>query len=288
MTDTKLGEKFSTSTTSPARQPTIHRTAEIEAGAVIGKGATIGPCCVVAAGAVINDDCRLISHVNVTGNTTIGPRTVVYPFASLGTPPQSLAYREGGPSKLIVGADCIIREGVTMNAGTPEGGGLTQVGDRGFYMTGSHVAHDCHVGDDVVFANCATLGGHCVVGDFVFIGGLAAAHQFTRIGRHAMIGGLSGVRGDVIPFGLVNGQVASLHGINVVVGMKRRSFATDEIKAVRAAYRALFLGERPLAQNLPDAEKNFGHVPTVAEIIAFIRDRNKRPLCTTGKAKQPD
>jgi len=125
----------------------------------------------------------------------------VHPFASLGSPPQDLGYRDE-PTTLEIGEKCVIRESVTMNVGTMKGGGRTRVGSRGFFMAYSHVGHDCIVGDDVIFANSATLGGHCEIGDFVYFGGLSAAHQFVRIGRQAMIAGVSGVRGDVIPYGL--------------------------------------------------------------------------------------
>src|SRR5215467_7853640 len=137
----------------------IDSSARIEAGAKIGKDVSIGPYCTVGAHVSIGDGCRLIAHVNLSGHTTIGPRTVIYPFASLGTPPQSVSYR-GEPTRLVVGAECDIRENVTMNIGTEKGGGITTVGDRCFFMVGSHVAHDCHVGNRVTFANNAVLGGH--------------------------------------------------------------------------------------------------------------------------------
>ena len=200
----------------------IDPTARIEPGAAIGQNASIGPYCVVGPHAVIGDGCRLVAHVHVAGHTTIGPRTVLYPFASLGSPPQSVKYR-GGPTRLVVGADCDIREGVTMNTGTEDGGGVTEVGDRCFLMVGSHVGHDCMVGNDVTFANNVVLGGHVTIGDFVVFGGQAAVRQFVRIGEGAMIVGLSGVRADVIPFGLVQGPLANLMGLNVV-GMRRRGF----------------------------------------------------------------
>ncbi len=169
---------------------------------------------------MIGANCRLIAHVHITAQTTIGDGCTIYPFVSLGTPPQSLSYR-GELTRLEIGAGCTIREQVTMNAGTVGGGGITRVGDRGYFMNCAHVGHDCHVGNDVIFATSATLGGHCEIGDFVFIGGLSAVHQFTRIGPQVMVGGVCGVRGDVIPFGLVNGQYASLEGLNII-GMKRR------------------------------------------------------------------
>src|SRR6185437_9021175 len=130
----------------------IDASARIEAGATIGKDVSIGPYCTVGSNVSVGDGCRLIAHVNLTGHTTIGSRTVIHPFASLGSPPQSLRYR-GGPTKLVVGADCDIRENVTMSAGTEDGGGITEVGDRCFFMVGAHVAHDCKVGNQVVFAN---------------------------------------------------------------------------------------------------------------------------------------
>jgi UDP-N-acetylglucosamine acyltransferase len=260
---------------------TIDTTARIADGAVIGRDVAIGPYCVIGPNVVIGDGCRLVAHVYLAGHTTLGPRTVVSPFASLGTPPQSVAYR-GGPTRLVIGADCDIRESVTMSIGTEDGGGVTEVGDRGFFMAHSHVAHDCRVGNDVVFANGATLAGHCVVGDFVSVGGLSAAHQFTRIGAHAMISGLTGLRGDVIPFGLAAGPFARLSGINVV-GMKRRKFSDQAIRAVRSAYRLLFFGEGELTRRLEAVQSKWGGDEVVAQIIAFVRDRRQRPLCFPGR-----
>jgi UDP-N-acetylglucosamine acyltransferase len=258
----------------------IHPTAQIEAGAVIGKGATIGPYCIIDGNVVIGDNCRLMAHVHVTGQTTIGARTAISPFASLGTPPQSVTYR-GGSTRLVVGADCDIRQSVTMSAGTEDGGGVTEVGARGFFMANSHVGHDCHVGSDVVLANCAGLGGHCIVGDHVFIGALSGVHQYTRIGAHAMIGGISGVREDVIPFGLAAGSFARLSGINVV-GMKRRKFPIDTIRAVRVAYRLIFFGKENMARRLEDVESKYGNNKSVAQIVAFIRNKGNRRLCHAG------
>ena len=171
----------------------IDPTARIEATAAIGLGVTVGPYCTIGPHVTVGDGCRLIAHVHLTGHTTIGARTVIHPFASLGSPPQSVHYR-GGPTRLVVGADCDIREHVTMNTGTEDGGGVTQVGDRCFLMVGSHVGHDCHVGNNVVFANNILLAGHVTVGDHVVFGGGVAVRQFVRIGEGAMLVGLSGAR----------------------------------------------------------------------------------------------
>src|SRR5665647_2393303 len=149
-----------------------------DVGAVIGPDVTIGPYCTVGPHVTIGEGCRLLGHVNLTGHTTIGPRTVIHPFASLGSPPQSFSYR-GGPTTLTIGADCDIREGVTANTGTEDGGGATSVGDKCFLMVGSHVGHDCHVGNHVVFANNTVLGGHVTVGDNVVFGGNVAVRQFA-------------------------------------------------------------------------------------------------------------
>jgi UDP-N-acetylglucosamine acyltransferase len=259
----------------------IDSSARIESGAMVEDDVSIGPYCVVGPNVVLGAGCRLVAHVHIAGRTAIGARTVIHPFTSLGAPPQSTSYR-GEPTRLVIGTDCDIREGVTMSIGTEAGGGLTKVGDRGFFMAYSHVGHDCHVGNDVIFANCATLGGHCFVGDYVFIGGLSAAHQHTRIGAHAMISGVSGVRGDVIPFGLAAGAFARLRGVNTV-GMKRRKFSAESIRAVRSAYRTLFFGEGVLARRIEATEAKFGLDPAVGQILGFVRDKRDRALCVPGR-----
>jgi len=223
--------------------------------------------------------------VHIAGVTTVGPRTVIYPFASLGTPPQSVHYR-GGPTRLVIGADCQIREGVTMSTGTEDGGGVTEVGERGFFMANSHVGHDCRVGRDVILANGAVLGGHCEIGDFVFMGGLSAAHQFTRIGTSAMVAGITGVRSDVIPFGYAVGSLAYLTGLNVV-GMKRRNLSREAIHVVRRAYRDLFFATGTFARRLDTVEATYAGDPTVATIVAFVREGGERALCHPKRQDEP-
>jgi UDP-N-acetylglucosamine acyltransferase len=253
----------------------IDPTARVEAGAALGKDVSIGPYCVIGPQAVIGDGCRLIGHVHVTGHTTIGPRTVLYPFCSLGTPPQSIKYR-GGATQLVVGADCQIREGVTINTGTEDGRGMTEVGDRCFLMVGSHVAHDCKVGSDVIFANNVVLGGHVTTGDFVVFGGQAAVRQFVRIGEGAMVVGLSGVRADVIPFGLAQGPLARLIGLNVV-GMRRRGFPKAAIQRLRQAYEAMFFGTGTFRERLDAVAANHTDDALVATVVDFIRS-GSQPL----------
>jgi UDP-N-acetylglucosamine acyltransferase len=200
---------------------------------------------------------------------------VVYPFASLGTPPQSVKYR-GGPTRLVIGAECEIREGVTVNTGTEDDRGITEVGDRCCLMVGSHIGHDCKVGNDVIFANNVVLGGHVTIGDFAVFGGQAAVRQFVRIGEGAMVVGLSGVRADVIPFGLVQGPLADLIGLNVV-GMRRRGSSKADIHRLRQAYEAMFFGAGTFRERLDHVAAQNGADPLVGKVIAFIR-AGSRPL----------
>jgi UDP-N-acetylglucosamine acyltransferase len=253
----------------------IDPTARLAPGAVIGQDVTIGPYCVVGPHVVVGDGCRLVAHVHLTGHTTVGARTVIYPFASLGTPPQSVKYR-GGPTRLTVGRDCDIREGVTLNTGTEDDRGHTEVGDRCFLMVGSHVGHDCQVGSDVIFANNVVLGGHVSVGDFVVFGGQAAVRQYVRIGEGAMIVGLSGVRADVIPFGMVQGPLAELIGLNIV-GMRRRGSSKADIHRLRQAYEAMFFGAGTFRERLNAIARESDCDPLVAKVIDFIR-AGSRPL----------
>jgi UDP-N-acetylglucosamine acyltransferase len=253
----------------------IDPTARIEPGAVIGHKASIGPYCVIGPHVEIGDGCKLLAHAHVAGHTTIGPRTVVYPFASLGTPPQSVKYR-GGPTRLVIGADCEIREGVTVNTGTEDDRGVTEVGDRCWLMVGSHIGHDCKVGNDVIFANNVVLGGHVTIGDFAVFGGQAAVRQFVRIGEGAMVVGLSGVRADVIPFGLVQGPLADLIGLNVV-GMRRRGSSKADIHRLRQAYEDMFFGAGTFRERLDHVAAQSGADPLVGKVIAFIR-AGSRPL----------
>ena len=262
----------------------IHPTAIVETGAELGKDVAVGPFCTVGPDTVLGDGVELVSHVVVAGRTTIGAGTRIFPFASIGTPPQDLKYN-GEPSRLEIGAGNVIREHVTMNPGTEGGGMLTRVGDNGLFMTGAHVAHDCTVGNHVIFANNATLGGHVTVDDHAIIGGLAAVHQHCRIGAHAIIGGVSAVVQDVIPYGSATGDRARLIGLNVV-GLRRRDFARGDIQALRTAYRLLFAEEGTLAERLDDVARMYADNKPVMDIVTFIRADSTRAICQpkTGNA----
>jgi UDP-N-acetylglucosamine acyltransferase len=257
-------------------QTTIHPTAVIEAGAELGTGVAVGPFCHVEAGAMIGDRVELASHVVVHRGVTLGEGCKVSAMAVLGGPPQNTKHK-GGPTTLVIGRNCTIREGVTMNRGTDVSRGETTVGDNGNFLAYSHIAHDCIVGDNVTMANVATLGGHVEVGNNVTLGGLAAVHQMTRIGHHAFVGGCSAVVGDIIPYGMVMGNHARLRGLNVI-GMKRSGLARAEIFAMRAAYRMIFDPSRSVAENIPDVERQFGDSPIVRDVLDFIQARGKRHL----------
>jgi UDP-N-acetylglucosamine acyltransferase len=262
----------------------IDPTARVADGARIGDGVEIGPYCLVGPQVELGRGVRLLAHVNVTGVTTIGEGTLVYPFSSLGTPPQSVHYR-GGATRLVIGAQCELRESVTMNTGTEDGRGVTAVGDRCFAMVGCHVGHDCQVGNDVTLANNVVLGGHVSVDDYTFLGGHVAIHQYVRIGEGVMMAGMSAARDDIIPFGFALGQTGALVGLNTV-GLRRRGVTRAEMHRLRRAYRALFFVEGRLADRVDAIEREFAGDPWVGKITAFIRAGGKRPLMRPRARRQ--
>ena len=233
----------------------------------------------------LGDGVRLVSHVSVAGDTEIGARTRIYPFASIGHPPQDLKYR-GEPVRLRIGEDCLIREGVTMNPGTEGGGSETLVGPRCVLLANAHVAHDCRLGEGVILSNNVMLAGHCEVGDFAIVCGGAAAHQFVRIGAHAFIGGLAGVEHDVIPFGMALGNRAALAGLNIV-GLKRRGFSHEQIHELRRAYKQLFESKGSLKERVEDLANAYPDQLAVQQIVAFLRQGGDRQVCVprAGKAE---
>ena len=261
---------------------TIHPTSIVEDGAEIDAGAEVGPYCVIGAGAKLGAGVVLKSHVVIDGVTAIGARTVVHAFAVLGGPPQHLQYK-GEPTRLEIGADVVIREHVTMNPGTPAGGGVTSVGDRGYFMTASHVGHDCQVGDNVIFANNATLGGHVQVGDYAFLGGMCAIHQHCRVGAYAFVGGCAAVACDIIPYASAFGNHARLGGLNVI-GLKRRNMPRESIRALREAYKLLFDAEDgTFRDRLEEARSRFAGVTEVGAVIDFIDNGASRSLMTPAR-----
>lgn len=260
----------------------IHPSAVIEPGAELGEGVAVGPFCVIGPQVRLHDGVRLKSHVVIAGDTEIGTETVIFPFASIGEVPQDLKFR-GEQTRLVIGARNRIREHVTMNPGTEGGGGVTVIGDDGLYMAGCHVAHDCRIGDRVILVNHASVAGHCVLGDDVIVGGLSGVHQFVRIGRGAMIGALSMVTADVIPFGLVQGPRAVLHGLNLV-GLKRRGAARGDIHALRDLLARLDAGSFREAARARAADPDVAAMER--EVLDFILGPSDRSFLTPHGAHE--
>ena len=264
----------------------IHPSAIVDPLATLADTVRVGPFCSIGPNVVLDADVHLHSHVVINGRTKIGEGSEIFPFASIGMAPQDLKYR-GEESFLEIGKRNKIREYVTMNPGTEGGGLLTRVGDDCLFMVGAHVAHDCMVGNNVILANNATLAGHVTVGDFAIIGGLSAVHQFVRIGPHAMIGGMSGVENDVIPYGSVMGDRASLCGLNVV-GLKRRGFDKVTIHRMRSAYRMLFADEGTIKERVADVAEIFGTDEAVKQIVDFVQAQSSRGLTQPRALGQAD
>lgn len=260
----------------------IHPMSLVDPKAQLGPGVTIGPFCQVGPDVVLGEGVELVSHAVVAGRTTIGPRTRIFPFASIGHPPQDVKYR-GEPSTLTIGADCQIREGVTMNPGTEGGGMITSVGDRCFFLANSHVGHDSRLGNNIIFSNNVMCAGHVTIGNYVIVGGGAGLQQFIRIGDHAFIGGGAGVLSDVIPFGTIRDNPAHLVGLNLI-GLKRRGFTREQIHELRRAYRLLFAAEGTLTERVEDVAAEFSEDPLVHEILNFIREGGDKALCTPRDA----
>lgn len=259
--------------------PTIHPTALVGDGAKIADSVTIGPYCVVGPDVVLGENVTLHSHAVVEGWTTLEEGVQVHSFAVVGGPPQHLRYK-GEPTRVEIGRNTLVREHATVNRGTSFGTGLTKVGANVLLAIGSHIAHDCVVGDDCQIMNHVLLGGHVTIGANAIIGGGAAIHQFARIGRGAMIGGMSGVEGDVIPNGVVMGKRARLEGLNII-GLKRRGTSRDDIHMLRAAYRMLFGsgGTGVWVDRLKAVREAFPDSPAVQEVIDFLAEDSHRSLC---------
>ena len=255
----------------------IHKSSIIDNKAKIGKNVKIGPFCYIGPKVQIEEDSELISNVHIEGDTKIGKNTKIFPFASIGTPPQDKKYK-GENNSLEIDQNNIIREYVTINPGTVGGGSKTIIGNNCLLMISSHVAHDCHIGDNVVIANNVPLGGHVTIEDSVVIGGNSAVQQFTRIGRLAMIGGMTGVLKDVIPFGLSFGNRNHLRGINLI-GLKRKKYDNKKILELDAAFKKIF-SSKNLHENLSKVNGEYKGNDLVTEVVNFIAKDKKRPICT--------
>jgi UDP-N-acetylglucosamine acyltransferase len=245
----------------------IHPTAVIDPTAHVGQTTHIGPYCVIGAGVVLGEGCRLHNHVTLAGPSVIGNGNEFYPYASVGQRSQDLKY-SGEPTRLEIGDGNVFREFVTVHRATsPEG--VTRIGSRGNFLAYAHIAHDCVVGDDVIFSNNGTLAGHVAVGDHAVIGGLSGVHQFCRIGAHAIVGGCTKIVQDVPPFMIADGNPAEIRGINHV-GLERRGFATEAIRELREAYRLLYRSQLNTTQGLEALNRDFPSSELVRHLAEFI------------------
>lgn len=261
----------------------IHPTSIVEDGAILGDGCKIGPFCHIGSNVQLGAGCELVSHAVVAGETSLGAKARIFPFASIGHEPQDLKY-EGERSVLEIGENCLIREGVTMNPGTKGDKNTTKIGNDCVFLANAHVAHDCVIGNSVIFSNAVMVAGHCKIGDNVIFGGGAGVHQFCRIGNNAFVGGMAGVDADVIPFGMALGNRAYLGGLNLI-GMKRANFSRDNIHHVRKAFKQLFSSNLPIIEELDNLDEDLNADPLVRQIADFIRQSGDRALCTPKTEK---
>jgi len=251
----------------------IHPTAIIEQGAEIGDNVSIGAFSIIGSEVKIGDGNRLDSHVVIEGDTTVGADNHFFAFCAIGGQPQSTSYA-GEPTKTVIGERNVFRENMTVSRGSADGGGLTSIGDDNYLMAYSHVAHDCHLGSHITFANCACLGGHVDVGDYVVLGGYTLIHQFCRIGDHCFTAGAAVCIQDVPPFMLVAGNRAITHGINVR-GLKRRGFSADEITELKRVYKIMYRTGLTMKDALKEIGAREFKSPHVEVFTNFIRQSER-------------
>jgi UDP-N-acetylglucosamine acyltransferase len=254
----------------------IHPTAIIDSKAEIEKGVSIGPFCIIKEDVKIKKGTKLISNVIIEGNTEIGENCVIYPFTTIGLPPQDLKYK-GEKTGVKIGNNNIIREYITIHRASVSGDGITSIGDNNFLMAYVHIAHDCKIGSSIIMANLATLAGHVVVEDYAVIGGLVAIHQFTRIGAYAMVGGFSGVGQDIPPYTMASGARAKLFGLNTI-GLKRHGFSEETINNLKKAYKILFREKLTLKEAFKKIQDSIPQSKEINHLIEFIK-QNKRGIC---------
>ncbi len=252
----------------------IHPTALIDPRAKIHSSCEIGPYCIIGADVEIGEGCTLSSHVVMEGPTTIGAHNRFFPFSSIGLAPQDITYA-GEPTRLQIGEHNVIREFVTINRGTPKGGGLTRVGNHTLIMAYTHVAHDCVIGDRVILANAATLGGHVTVGEWAVVGALCPVHQFVRIGMHSYIGGGTTITKDVLPFSkTVAARDTHAYGLNAV-GLERRGFTKERIRKIHHAFKLLLASKLNTSQAIEKLRLEPEQGQDVEMLIQFIQESER-------------
>ena len=253
----------------------IHPTAIIDASAKLGANVRVGPYSVIGAEVEIGDDCDIGPHVVIQGPTRMGRNNRILQFASVGADAQDKKFH-GERTELVLGDGNLIREFVTINRGTGDGGGATRIGDRNWIMAYVHIAHDCIIGNDAIFSNNATLAGHVEIGDHAILSGFCGVHQFCRIGAHAFIGMNCMVNGDVPPFVMMAADYGRPRGVNSE-GLKRRGFSPERIAAIKRAYRALYMSKQSLEEVRAALATSAQDEPDVRAMLDFI-SRGTRPL----------
>jgi len=252
----------------------LHPTAIVSGDATLAGDVEVGPYAVVGPNVTVGDGTRIGAYTRIEGPAFIGARNHFYGHASIGSPPQDLKYR-GERTELAIGNDNVFREFVTVNRGTAGGGGATTIGGQNFFMAYSHVAHDCHVGSNTVFANNATLAGHVEIGDFATIGAFTAIHQFCRVGEHAFIGGFTVATLDVLPYvKTVGGRPAKTYGVNTI-GLERKGIPPETIEALQRAYRILIRSKLKVAEALMQIESELGLYPEARYFVEFVRNSQR-------------
>lgn len=253
--------------------PTIHPTAIIDPTAELHETVTVGPYSIIAGSVTIDSGTQIGSHVFIDQYTRIGKDCQIFPFTSIGTAPQDKKFK-GEKTELVIGDENVIREYATINRGTPDGGGVTRIGNQNLLLAYIHIAHDCHLGNGITMVNVATLGGHVTLEDYSVIGGLAAVHQFVRIGAHAYVGGKTGVSQDIPPFVLASGERAKLFGLNIV-GLKRHNFSNEAIQALKKAYQTVIRSHLTIQEAMIRVEKEVPVFPEVQQFLEFVRNSKR-------------
>ncbi len=252
---------------------TIHPTAIIDPTAELHETVSVGPYSIIAGSVTIDSGTQIGSHVFIDQYTRIGKDCQIFPFTSIGTAPQDKKFK-GEKTELVIGDENVIREYVTINRGTPDGGGVTRIGNQNLLLAYIHIAHDCHLGNGITMVNVATLGGHVTLEDYSVIGGLAAVHQFVRIGAHAYVGGKTGVSQDIPPFVLASGERAKLFGLNIV-GLKRHNFSNEAIQALKKAYQTVIRSHLTIQEAMIRVEKEVPVFPEVKQFLEFVRNSKR-------------
>ena len=260
----------------------IHKTAIISETSEIADNVEIGAYSIIGPDVKIERNTKIHSHVNIVGNTSIGEGNEIFPFSSIGTPPQDLKYK-GEKNSLIIGNNNKFREYVNINPGTEQGGGITKIGNNNLLMVYCHVAHDCNISNNIVLANNVQVGGHVNIQDSAIVGGSCAIHQFSRIGESSMVGGMTGVLSDIIPYGLSLGNRNNLVGLNLI-GLRRAKISNANIKIMQQAYDEIFKSEN-FRSNIDNLNSDIKKNEFVNKIINFLNSDKKRPISLPEKSK---